>query len=108
MERDLDLVLVEQMRLVRSAVPDPHRAGAVFAGRDVALEVEVLERMVLGVDGEPVLGRVRRDPVRDRPGRQHPVMLEPQVPVKPGRVMLLNDESRASLARCGIDVTRRL
>ena len=57
--------------------------------------------MILGVDREPVLGRVGRDPVRDRPRGQHAVVLEPQVPVQPRRVVLLDDEpARRRTAHC--------
>ena len=44
-----------------AAVEDPHRPRAVVAGRDLAVEVEVLERVVLGAHGEVVA-------LRDRPG----------------------------------------
>ena len=98
MERDLDLGVVELVRLVGAAVPDPHRAGAVAALRDVALELEVLERVVLGVDRHAVVLRVLGDPVRDRPGDGDAVVLEAQVPVQARRVVLLHDEPGQAVA----------
>ena len=61
-ELDLDLARLPDERLERPAVVDPHPARAVLAGRDVAVEVEVLDRMVLGADREPVVagGRGRK------------------------------------------------
>ena len=47
--------------LVGAVVPDRHRPGAVLALRDLALEVEVLERVVLGADRPAVLLRVLGD-----------------------------------------------
>ena len=41
------------LRFVRAPVPDDDVAGAVLARRDHALEVEVLDGMVLDVDGHP-------------------------------------------------------
>src|SRR5207248_9667285 len=78
-------------------VPDPDRAGAVLAGRDVALKLEVLERVILGPDRQPILGPVRRNSVRHRPRSQRPVVLQPQVPVKSPRVVLV--DHKAGLSR---------
>ncbi len=92
MEGDLDLLLLPLVHVERALVPDRHRAGAVLTLRDLTVELEVLERVVLGAHREPVLRRVRRDPVRDRPRRERPIVLEAQVPVQAGGVVLLHDE----------------
>ena len=73
--------------------------GAVGALRDVALELEVLQRVVLGVDREAVVLRVLGDPVGDRPRDRDAVVLEAQVPVQAGRVVLLDDEAPAVAVR---------
>src|SRR2546426_7348870 len=58
-ERELDLALAEcrvhvgTLRCPRAAIPDHHGPCAVLALRDHALEVGVLERMVLDPDREP-------------------------------------------------------
>jgi hypothetical protein len=49
-EDDDHLVGAPLLADVGAAVPDPDLAGAVVACRDLALEVDVLERMVLNVD----------------------------------------------------------
>jgi hypothetical protein len=48
--------------------------------------------MILSVDREPVLGRIERDPVGHRERHRHPTVLESQIPVQTGRVVLLDDE----------------
>ena len=45
-------------------------AGTVLSFGNLALEVQVLERVVLCVHGEAVLVRVGRDPVRHGPGSE--------------------------------------
>ena len=99
MEGHLDLAVLPLVDLERPLVPDRHRAGAVLALGDLALELEVLERVILGPDRKPILGRIGWDSVWDRPGGQRAVVLEPQVPVKPGGVMLLDDKAREGVAR---------
>ena len=91
-ERDLDLAVLPLVGLVGTRVPDRHRARPVLAPRDLAGELQVAQRVVLGVDGEAVVGRVGWDPVGDRPRRRHPVVLEAQVPMQARGVMLLDDE----------------
>ena len=56
------------------------------------MELEVLERVILGADRQAVVLRIGRDAVRDRPRREHPVVLEAQIPMQPRGVMLLDDE----------------
>ena len=92
-ESDLDLVLGPLVGIERAAVPDPDRAGAVLAGWNVALKLEVLDRVVLGPHREPVVLGVGRDPVRHRPRGERAVVLEPQIPVKPPCVMLVDHEA---------------
>ena len=107
-EGDLDLGVLELVGLVRAPVPDPHRPGAVAALRDVALELEVFERMVLGVDRHTVVLRVLGDAVRDRPGDRDAVVLEAQVPVQARRVVLLHHEAREAVSPRRRLLARRL
>ena len=94
------LVVAELLRLVGPAVPDRHAAGAVLAGGDVTREVEVLEGVVLDMDGEVVAARVGGNSLRHGPRDQHAVALQPQVPMQAARVVLLDDEPcLASAAR---------
>src|SRR5439155_26824334 len=61
-------------------------------------ELEVGDRVVLGPHGEPVVLGRRRDPARERPRGERPLVLEPKVPMDPPRVMLLDHESGLVLA----------
>ena len=81
-------------QLVRAAVPDLDRAGAVVPLRDLALEAPVLERMVLDVDGEVLLAGLERHAFRHGPGNEHAVALEAEVVVEPPRVVPLDDEGQ--------------
>src|SRR3954452_8714255 len=91
------LVVAELLGLKGAAVPDRHRAGAVVALRDLAVELEVLERVVLGVHRQPVLVGVLGNAARQRPGGEDAVVLEPEVPVQPRGVVLLHDEAAPGL-----------
>jgi hypothetical protein len=66
-EGDHHLRVAELVLLVRAAVPDRHRPGAVLPGRDRALELEVLERVVLGAHGQVIALGTRGDAARDGP-----------------------------------------
>jgi hypothetical protein len=80
-------------RLPGADVPHHDVAAAVLARGDHALEVEVLDRVVLDVHGEPPCRGVERRALGDRPADQHPVDLEPQVVVKPAGPVTLHDEA---------------
>ena len=85
-------LLLEQ--LVRPAVPDLDRAGAVLAGRDLAVELRVLERVILDVDGQRPGAGLERHALRHRPGEQHAGALEAEVVVEPAGVVPLDHEDR--------------
>ena len=93
-ESDLDLVWLPLVPFESPRIPDPHRSGSVFPGRDVTLELEILERVVLGADRQAVLGWIGRDSVGDRPRGQDAVVLEAQIPVQARGVVFLDHESR--------------
>jgi hypothetical protein len=70
-----------------------HPAAAVLTGGDLTGEVEVLHRVVLGVHGEVVATRIAGQTAWHRPGREHPLVLQAQVPVQAAGVVLLDDEA---------------
>jgi len=76
-------------------VPDDHRAAAILALGDNALEGEVFERMILGMDRKALLADGKARPARDGPALQHPVELEPQIVVQAARIVLLHAEAIA-------------
>ena len=81
-----------------AGVPDLHRAGAVVAFGDGAVKVGVVDRVVLDPHRQALVGRIERGPFRHRPTPQHAVMLQPEIPVQPARVVLLHDEPRGLAA----------
>ena len=89
------LVVPELLGLERPPVPDLDGPAAVLALGDLALEFQVLERMGLGADGQAVVLRVLRHAPGKRPRGERAVVLEPQVPMKPTRVVLLDHEAIA-------------
>ena len=91
-ERDHDLLVTPLVDLEGAAVEDLHRPGAVVALRDLAVEVQVLERVVLGLDRQVVALGVDGDALRDRPADERALVLEPQIPVHRARGVLLHDE----------------
>src|SRR6266540_415846 len=80
LQRPLDRLVAE--RPVAAGVPHDHGAGAVLALWDHALEAGVIERVVLDRHGQPLLARVGRRTLRDRPRPEHPACLEPEVIVQ--------------------------
>ncbi len=79
-------------RRPRAAVPHDHVAAAVLAARDHALEVGVLDRVVLHLHGQDARRRVQRRPLGHGPAHQHAVQLEPQVVVQAPGPVPLHDE----------------
>ena len=93
-DRQLAVALLLQ-QVVRAVIPDLDHAGPVLALRDLAVELRVLERVVLHVDGERPAAGLERDALRDRPRRERAVPLEAEVVVEPPGVVPLDDEDRA-------------
>src|SRR5437868_6510011 len=79
-------------RLPRPPVPHDHVAGAVAAFGDHALEVEVVERMVFDMDGQPPGPGVERRALGHGPAGQDPADLEPEVVVQPAGPVAVHDE----------------
>ena len=66
---------------------------------DDALEVEVVERMVLDVDGHALHVGVERRTLRHRPAHEHAVVLETEVVVQAAGPVALHDEPLPSVDR---------
>ena len=82
-----------------AAIPDHHGAAAVLALRDRALERVVFDRVILHLDGEPLLAGNEARPAGHRPALHHPVELEAEIVVQASRRVFLNDELIAGPAR---------
>src|ERR1019366_6043948 len=91
---DHDLGVGPLLEFVIAVIPDAHAPAAVLAIRDVTIAASVLKRMVFGMHGEMIRGRVFRDTLRQRPRHQDAVVLKPEVPVQRPRVVLLDDKHR--------------
>ena len=78
---------------VGAAIPDDHRAGAVLALADHALEVAPGERMVVDGHREALLARVGGGPLGHGPRLERALHLQAEVPVHRGGVVLLDHEA---------------
>ncbi len=86
-------------RLPGAAIPGLHRAGAVLACGDAALEVGVVARMVLDMHGQPLVAGIERGAFRHRPAPQHAAVLQAEIPVQAAGGVFLDDEDRGGAAR---------
>lgn len=77
----------------RPEVPHDHVAAPVLTRGNDALEVEVLDRVVLDVKCGPPHGGVERRTLGHRPTDQHPVNLEPEVVMEPACSVPLHDKT---------------
>ncbi len=105
---DLHLARFPLERLVGARVVDAHRPRAVLPRRYVALEGEIVERVVLGPHRDPVVAGRPGDVSRQRPRHEYAVTLQPQVPVQPTRVVLLDHEPRGLNRPALSPIPRRL
>src|SRR4051794_2582467 len=92
--------------LVRTMIPDLHRAGSVLPCRDLALEGGVVEWVVFDVNRQCLLPWLERHALRHRPAGQRAASLEPEVVVQSAGVVALHDEDR--LLRGGALLAERL
>ena len=87
------------VRLPGAAVPHDHVPAAVLAPRDDALEVEVLQGVVLDVDRDPLDVRIEGGPLGHRPADQDATDLEAEVVVQPPGPVPLHDEPLLAVVR---------
>src|SRR5207247_7009893 len=73
-----------------------------------ALEGAVLERMILDVHGEALVGGIEAGTLGHRPALEDAFELEPEVVVQPARRVLLDDEKTIALAAPGSGLARGL
>ena len=97
----LGRILVLVGRGPRAPVPDDDVAAAVLALADHALEVEVLDRVVLDVDGEALGARVERRALGHGPRHEDAVHLEAEVVVQAGGPVALHHEATLARRRVG-------
>ena len=93
------VVVVAAIGLPQAHIPQHHRPAAVFALGDGALEIAVLERVVLHLDGEAFVAALQRRPFRQRPAAQHPVLLHAQIEMLAPGGMFMHDIEMTGLHR---------
>ncbi len=81
-----------RLGLPGAPVPDDDVAGAVLLGGDDSFEVEVLDRVVLDVDGHAPDLAVEGGALGDGPADENALDLEPEVVVEPRGSVALDDE----------------
>ena len=84
-------------RLPDPAIPHDNGAGPVVALGNDAFEVAVLERVVLDFDGQALVRRVGGRSFGNGPGFEHPVHLQPQIPVQARRIVHMHNQQAALL-----------
>src|SRR5262245_17562059 len=102
-ERECQMALIETLvrivfRLPAAAIPDHHRAAAIFALRDRAFELVVLDRVVFHLYGKALLARHHAWPAGHRPAFHHAVEFETQIVMQAPCRVLLDDVSIATFA----------
>ena len=91
-------------RLPGALVPDHYRAAAVFALRNDAFEIGVVDRMIFDLHGERFYGRVETGAFGNGPAFECAVVFEPEVVVKAAGGVLLDD---VTAGRCRSSFCRR-
>src|SRR5262249_41914126 len=81
-------------RLPETPIPQLHRAATVLPLGDGALEVSIIEWVVLDLDREAFHLRVEGRCPGDRPGLEHSIELEPQVIMQTAGGVLLDHEAQ--------------
>jgi hypothetical protein len=101
-QRELKIAALEGVlrRLVAfrrpiAAVPEHHRAAAIFALGDGAFEIAVVQRMIFDFHRETFVGRIDRGAARHRPGLEHAVPFQAQIVVQLPCRVLLHDEAQS-------------
>ena len=87
--------------LPRAPVPHDHIARTVLLGRDDALEIEILDGVVLDVDRHASDRGIERRPLGHGPAHQHALDLEAEVVVQPRGPVALDDEAPGTPRRRG-------
>lgn len=77
-----------------AAIPQQHGPGAILALGNDTLELAVLERVVLDMDGKALLSWVEARPSRYRPTLEHAVHLQAKIIMQAPRSVLLHDKAQ--------------
>src|SRR5437868_13573348 len=81
-----------------AAIPDIDVSRAVLPGRNVALEVCVVERVIFDVNREPALAHFLARSFGHRPTFQDTIELQPKIVMKLARLVPLDHVAKRALA----------
>ena len=88
----LEAALADRLRLPDAAIPQHDGAAAILAFGNGAFEIAIVQRVILDLDRQPLVGGIERWTARHGPGFEDAIELEPEIVVQAGRVMLLDHE----------------
>ncbi len=77
-------------RSPKAAIPQHHRAAAILALGNRALEIAIVERVILHLDGETLVVGIERGTARHRPGFEHAVEFQAEIVMQAGGGVLLD------------------
>lgn len=75
-------------------MPPPYCPFGIVPFRDCALEIAVVEGVILDLHGQTPIARVKRRPLGDRPGLEDSVIFEAQIKMQMAGRVLLDDEAQ--------------
>jgi hypothetical protein len=78
----------------KSSIPKHNGAAAIFAFGNRAFEISIVQRVIFNLDRQTTVLGIERGAFRHGPGFEHASRFQPQVEMKPGSGVLLNDEPR--------------
>ncbi|MNV22051.1 hypothetical protein D3C71_1130080 [compost metagenome] len=82
-------------RLPVAAIPEHHRTTAILALGNGAFEITIVERVILDLDGQPLVAGIEGWSSGHRPGFEYPIELEAKIVMQPSGVVLLDHEPPA-------------
>src|SRR5580693_1348002 len=85
-------------RLPRAHIPYHHGSRAVVTFWNIALEIEIRNRMILHLHGQPLVRRIERRSLGHRPRLQHAFHLQAKVVMQPRGSVLLHHKPMPRLA----------
>ena len=85
------------VNVIRPPIPDHYCTAAVLALRNRALEIFVIDRMILDLNGEMFFSFLPGKSFRQCPGFQNAFHLKPEIVMQPAGRMLLNYKSASAV-----------
>src|SRR6266700_312856 len=85
--------VARDFRVPQAPIPYHDGAAAILPLRDRAFKVTIVEWMILDLDGQAAIARAKGGPLRNGPGFENAIHLQPQIVMEPGGGVLLNNEA---------------